>query len=74
MFPPLNLASECVPVEDFSDSAHGRSAVGCVVEVAGAPSAETFGSMVSFSPRQSSNRPSTSRDGLPLPDSMLLSV
>ena len=69
--PPLNMARQRIPVEDSSNSAHGC----CVVaDVVGEVSFGTFGSMVIFSPRQSSNRPSTSRDGFPLPDSMLLSV
>ena len=69
--PPLNVPCERVPVEDSSNSAHGC----CVVaDVAGEVSLWTFGSMVIFSPRQSINRPNTSRDGLPLPDSILLRV
>jgi len=69
--PPLNMARQRIPVEDSSNSAHGC----CVVaDDAGEVSLGTFGSIVIFSPRQSINRPNTSRDGLPLPDSILLRV
>ena len=72
--PPLNVPCERVPVEDSSNSAHGRGVVADVAEVAGVSSLGTFGSIVIFSPKQSINRPNTSRDGLPLPDSILLRV